>query len=72
MPGSVDRDRKAVFSGDRVSFGEMRKFWRWMVGWLHNGANELTPLNGTRKMGKMVTLYVMRILLQFLKIKKKY
>ena len=39
-------------------------------GWLHNSVNELTPLNCTQ-MVKMVTLYVMRILLQFLKIKKK-
>lgn len=30
--------------GTDFQFGKRTKFWRWMVGWLHNSEN-LMPLN---------------------------
>lgn len=30
-PGKKERGKGNVFVGDRVQFGKIRKFWRWMV-----------------------------------------
>ena len=34
-------DSEFVFNGTDFQFGTMRKFWRRMVGWLHNNENVL-------------------------------